>query len=68
MALDGRSMTAYAVAERLPWTRRRRTLLELAPGQQRMAMTETLAHLEQLRAIEQVVRDESRAAYEYSRA
>lgn len=41
--------TGYQVAAALPWTRRRRTLADLGLGQQRMAMTETLAHLEELR-------------------
>jgi glyoxylase-like metal-dependent hydrolase (beta-lactamase superfamily II) len=42
-------VTGYQVAAALPWTRRRRTLSELGLGQQRMALTETLAHLEELR-------------------
>jgi hypothetical protein len=42
--------TAYQVAADLPWTRRRRTLADLSLGQQRMALTETIAHLEELRA------------------
>ncbi|MCC7371094.1 MAG: MBL fold metallo-hydrolase [Chloroflexi bacterium] len=41
--------TGYQVAAALPWTRRRRKLSELGLGQQRMALTETLAHLEELR-------------------
>ena len=41
--------TGYQVAAALPWTRRRRKLEELQLGQQRMALTETLAHLEELR-------------------
>ena len=42
--------TAYDVAADLPWTRRRRTLADLSLGQQRMALTETIAHLEELRS------------------
>ena len=42
--------TGFDVAAALPWTRRRRTLADLALNQQRMALTETLAHLEELRA------------------
>jgi glyoxylase-like metal-dependent hydrolase (beta-lactamase superfamily II) len=42
--------TAYQVAADLPWTRRRRTLADLSLGQQRMALTETIAHLEELRS------------------
>jgi glyoxylase-like metal-dependent hydrolase (beta-lactamase superfamily II) len=42
--------TGYEVASALPWTRRRRPFSDLQLGQQRMAMTETLAHLEELRS------------------
>jgi glyoxylase-like metal-dependent hydrolase (beta-lactamase superfamily II) len=42
--------TGFEVASALPWTRRRRKLAELHLGQQRMALTETLAHLEELRS------------------
>jgi hypothetical protein len=42
--------TGYQVASALPWTRRRRTFFDLQLGQQRMALTETLAHLEELRS------------------
>jgi hypothetical protein len=42
--------TGYAVASALPWTRRRRSFSDLHLGQQRMALTETLAHLEELRS------------------
>ena len=38
--------TGYQVASALPWTARRRTFFDLQIGQQRMALTETLAHLE----------------------
>ena len=40
--------TATEVAAALPWTRRRRPLSDLAMSQQRMAVTETLAHLAEL--------------------
>jgi glyoxylase-like metal-dependent hydrolase (beta-lactamase superfamily II) len=46
LARDAR--TAGEVAYALSWTRRRRPLVELQLGQQRMAVTETLAHLEEL--------------------
>ena len=49
-ALSHGARTAYEVTAALPWTRRRTTLAELALSQQRMALTETLAHLEELRA------------------
>ena len=49
-ALSHGARTAYEVASALPWTRRRTTFAELALSQQRMALTETLAHLEELRA------------------
>jgi len=42
--------TGYQVASALPWTRRKRTFSDLQSGQQRMALTETLAHLEELRS------------------
>jgi len=42
--------TGYEVASALPWTRRRRSFFDLHLGQQRMALTETLAHLEELRS------------------
>ncbi|MFN8521525.1 MAG: MBL fold metallo-hydrolase [Chloroflexota bacterium] len=47
-ALAGGSKTGAAVAAALPWTRRKRHFSELASSQQRMAITETLAHLEEL--------------------
>jgi glyoxylase-like metal-dependent hydrolase (beta-lactamase superfamily II) len=49
-ALSHGARTGTEVAFVLPWTRRRRQLTELALGQQRMAITETLAHLEELRS------------------
>ena len=47
-ALARHARTAAEVAYALSWTRRRRPLAELQLGQQRMAVTETLAHLEEL--------------------
>lgn len=41
---DG-AVTAYDVAQRIPWTRRRRALDELAPFDRLMAVHETRAHL-----------------------
>jgi len=49
-ALSHGERTAYEVARSLPWTRRRRSLADLSLGQQRMALTETIAHLEELRS------------------
>jgi glyoxylase-like metal-dependent hydrolase (beta-lactamase superfamily II) len=58
-AVSHGALTGYQVAAALPWTRRRRTLADLQLGQQRMAMTETLAHLEELR-VRGLVRRERR--------
>ena len=49
-ALSHGERTGFEVASALPWTRRRRALSDLHLGQQRMALTETLAHLEELRS------------------
>lgn len=49
--LEGRRPTGAEVAAALPWTRRRRAFSELPASQQRMAVTETLSHLEHLHAI-----------------
>jgi glyoxylase-like metal-dependent hydrolase (beta-lactamase superfamily II) len=57
-ALSRGARTGTDVAFALPWTRRRRPLADLALGQQRMAITETLAHLEELRSRDLVVRGE----------
>lgn len=57
-AVDALSATeplrAVAVAEQLPWTRRGLRYAELEPLQQRMALAETIAHLEELKAIGRV--------------
>ena len=49
-ALVGGPQTGTQVAEKSPWTRREVHLSELPPFQQRMAVTETLAHLAELEA------------------
>jgi glyoxylase-like metal-dependent hydrolase (beta-lactamase superfamily II) len=54
-ALVGGPQSAAMVAEQMPWTRRKLRLSELPPAQQRMALGETIAHLEELRATRQVV-------------
>jgi glyoxylase-like metal-dependent hydrolase (beta-lactamase superfamily II) len=52
----GGSSTATEVATRVPWTRHNRAFGDLPRFQQRMALTETLSHLEELRAHERVER------------
>ncbi|MDR0345619.1 MAG: MBL fold metallo-hydrolase [Nocardiopsaceae bacterium] len=47
-AVGGGPATAYQVATRLRWTRRERTLDDLDPFNQMLAVTETRAHLELL--------------------
>jgi hypothetical protein len=49
-ALAQGPQTAFQVAAGCPWTRREIHLSELPPFQQRMAVTETLAHLTELRS------------------
>ena len=49
LADEGGSATGTQVAQRVPWTRHRRKLTDLPPFQQRMALSETLSHLEELR-------------------
>jgi glyoxylase-like metal-dependent hydrolase (beta-lactamase superfamily II) len=67
-ALSRGARTGTEVAFALPWTRRRRPLTELALGQQRMAIMETLAHLEELRSRDLVARDEREGVALYSPA
>lgn len=55
-ALSREPATAADVAARLGWTRRHTPFGELARLEQRMAVAETLAHLESLRASGQVTR------------
>jgi glyoxylase-like metal-dependent hydrolase (beta-lactamase superfamily II) len=67
-ALDGRQPTAAEVAAALPWTRRRRAYSELPVLQQRMALTETLSHLEHLRAIGRADRIERDGTISYAKS
>jgi glyoxylase-like metal-dependent hydrolase (beta-lactamase superfamily II) len=55
-AVRGTPRTAADVARALAWTRRRRTFEELGPSQQRLAVTETISHLELLSATGRVHR------------
>jgi len=57
-ALAGAPAPAAEVAARLPWTRRRRRFGELSILQQEMAVSETLSHLEELRARRLLIRFE----------
>jgi len=57
-ALGNRTITAAEVAASIPWTRRRRSFRDLPVLQQRMALSETLSHLEELRAHGRVRRSE----------
>lgn len=66
-ALTRDARTAADVATILPWTRRGRALSDLASNQQRMAITETLAHLEELRARGMLRRYERDGALCYER-
>ncbi len=47
-ALDTGAETAFEVAERLTWTRRRRRLAEMDPFNEMLAVLETSAHLQVL--------------------
>jgi glyoxylase-like metal-dependent hydrolase (beta-lactamase superfamily II) len=66
--LNGRQPTATEVAAALPWTRRKRSYAELPVTQQRMAMTETLSHLEHLHAIGRADRIERNGTVYYARS
>lgn len=66
-ALDGGARTGAEVAAALPWTRRRLHLHELHATQQRLAVTETLSHLELLRSMGLVDRDRSAEPIRFSR-
>jgi glyoxylase-like metal-dependent hydrolase (beta-lactamase superfamily II) len=57
-ALRDHASTGADVASRVPWTRHKRAYAELPRFQQRMALTETLSHLEELRAHRRVERIE----------
>ncbi len=68
-ALDGSVRSAGEIAGMLPWTRRNKSLAELAPAHQQFAVAETLAHLERLRRAGAVERDEdARQTLVYRRA
>jgi len=67
-ALSHGERTAYQVASDLPWTRRRRRLDDLMLGQQRMALTETIAHLEELRSRGEVRMDRRNGTLLFVRA
>jgi len=57
-ALEGAPASAGAVAARLPWTRRHRRFDDLGELHREFAVTETIAHLEHLRARRLVARHE----------
>jgi glyoxylase-like metal-dependent hydrolase (beta-lactamase superfamily II) len=67
-ALGDEPRSGAFVAGQLRWTRRRQALSELPPGQQRMALGETLAHLEELRVNGQVAVEERDGVIVYRRA
>jgi glyoxylase-like metal-dependent hydrolase (beta-lactamase superfamily II) len=58
-AFAGRARTATDIARSIPWTRRERPFADLSPTHQQFAVTETLAHLEHLRARGAARRDEA---------
>ena len=57
-AIDRGAVSAYDVASQLTWTRRQRTLDELDPFNQMLAIAETAAHLELLAAQSRVAYDD----------
>jgi len=57
---------AASIARAIPWTRRQRTLAELAPAHQQFAVAETLAHLEAARERGLVTRDAHARPYAYA--
>jgi glyoxylase-like metal-dependent hydrolase (beta-lactamase superfamily II) len=65
-ALAAGARTVYDVAQRLPWTRRERTLFELSPMDQLMAVHETRAHLDVLEMRGQVARADGDDVDEYT--
>jgi glyoxylase-like metal-dependent hydrolase (beta-lactamase superfamily II) len=67
-SLAGGALSAAHVAEQLPWTRRKLRLSELPPFQQRQALGETIAHLEELRATGRVVSNEANGFISYGLA
>ncbi len=59
-ALGDHAQTAGDLARAVPWTRRERTFASLTPFHQQFAVSETIAHLEHLRARGRIARrDES---------
>jgi glyoxylase-like metal-dependent hydrolase (beta-lactamase superfamily II) len=65
-ALVNGPTTAATVAEYLPWTRRKLRLSELPPFQQRQALGETIAHLEELKATGRVQSSEQNGVICYA--
>jgi glyoxylase-like metal-dependent hydrolase (beta-lactamase superfamily II) len=65
-ALRGRWLSGGDVARALPWTRRGRRFDELADGQQGMAVSETLSHLELLWTEGRVTRADANAVVVYT--
>jgi len=57
-AIERGAMSAYDVAAQLTWTRRERTLDELDPFNQMLAITETAAHLQLLAAQNRLTYDD----------
>jgi len=67
-ALDDDEETAYAVAGRLPWRGSADGWRALAPFDRRMALTETVAHLEHLALQGRLTRDRRDGLVRYRRA
>lgn len=65
--LDDGPVSAAQVARGLPWTRRRQRLDDLPSLQQRMAVSETLSHLEHLRATGRACRLETDGAFRFQK-
>jgi glyoxylase-like metal-dependent hydrolase (beta-lactamase superfamily II) len=59
---------AAAIAQRLPWTRRKTPFDELGEWHQQFAVSETLAHLEHLRARGEITRETRGDRLVYARA
>lgn len=60
-------LTAWEVASRARWTRRKITLDEISPFHRRLALAETLAHLELLRAEGRLSKDFTSSQMRYRR-
>jgi len=66
---DGdKPLTAWGVASRAHWTRRKVSLQEIAPQHRRLALAETIAHLELLRAEGRLVKEFAPGQMLYKRA